>query len=411
MSAKPTTSDTGPLIEFMLQLARAYLTCGEQTAEVERILRRIMTARGLRRPRVLIFPTSILIAAADSSGEHVSLSEGSPHGARLDQIAAIYALGREAQRGGVPPQEGLKRLDEIARMKPRFGTVGTILGHVVLTIGLATALMPLPENIAMAAVLGLLIGILHAVNGDRPIFSAPLSVVASGVVATIVFLGVKYGLPIDPVYVLIPPLVTFLPGGMLAFGLVELTTDDMVSGASRLLKGLVQLILLAFGLTSGALLVGYQPYNLLDGQRDVNLPIWTALLGATLFVIGVFVHYSGPRRSLPWLLIVVCTAFAIQRFTAEFVGAAFSGFFGMAGATILGNVVEDWWDGPPSMVTFLPSFWFLVPGVLGLLGVKRLLTGHATVDCLFTVVFAFTSIALGTLVGESIYKRLLVKRP
>lgn len=55
------------------------------------------------------------------------------------------------------------------------------------------------------------------------------------------------------------------------------------------------------------------------------------------------------------------------------------------------------------MVTFLPSFWFLVPGVLGLLGVKRLLTGQATIDCLFTVVFTFTSIAL---VGESLYKLL-----
>ena len=113
---------------------------------------------------------------------------------------------------------------------------------------------------------------------------------------------------------------------------------------------------------------------------------------------------------MPWPLFVVCTAFAIQRITADFVGGAFSGFFGMAGATILGNVVEDHWEGPPSMVTFLPSFWFLVPGVLGLLSVKRLLTGQATVDCLFTVVFTFTSIALGELVGESFYKRLPTNR-
>lgn len=59
-----------------------------------------------------------------------------------------------------------------------------------------------------------------------------------------------------------------------------------------------------------------------------------------------------------------------------------------------------------SMVTYLASFWLLVPGVLGLLSVKRLLTDPAGLDGLITVVFAFMSIALGTLVGESIYQWL-----
>ena len=56
-------------------------------------------------------------------------------------------------------------------------------------------------------------------------------------------------------------------------------------------------------------------------------------------------------------------------------------------------------------VTFLPSFWLLVPGSLGLLSVTRMLSDRAEgVDGMITVVFAVVSIALGTLVGATLYR-------
>ena len=63
--------------------------------------------------------------------------------------------------------------------------------------------------------------------------------------------------------------------------------------------------------------------------------------------------------------------------------------------------------GPPAMVTFLPSFWLLVPGSLGLLSVTRMLSDRAAgLDGLTTALFAFASIALGTLLGASLYRWL-----
>ena len=59
------------------------------------------------------------------------------------------------------------------------------------------------------------------------------------------------------------------------------------------------------------------------------------------------------------------------------------------------------------MVTSLPSFWLLVPGALGLLSVTRMLSDRtAGIDGLTTAIFVFASIALGTLVGASLYKTL-----
>jgi uncharacterized membrane protein YjjB (DUF3815 family) len=266
--------------------------------------------------------------------------------------------------------------------------------------------MPTLTNLAAAAVLGVVVGALKVMNRDQPILSAPLSVVAAGLVSTLVFVAVKYGLPVEPRYALVPPLVTFLPGAMLAFGLVELTFGDMMSGSSRLITGIVQLVLLAFGLTAGALLVGYQPDNLLDGSREIAVPLWKSATGVIVFGVGVYLHYSAPRRSLGWMLLVLLVAFAAQWFAAIFVGTEISGFFGMLAATPLGNLIQNRFRGPPSMVTFLPSFWLLVPGALGLASVKQLLTDSAGLDGFISVVFAFTAIALGTLVGESLTKGL-----
>ncbi len=404
MSAASGTTETAPLLEFMLQLGKAYLACGEQTALVESYLRRVAATRGLRRPRVVVFPTAVYIAVQDDAGEHVTLSEGATQRLRLDQIAAIYELGAEAQRGGVSPRDGLERLERIARMPPRFGTAGVLLGHTVLTVGLAMVLLPTPANVLAAAALGLIVGLVKIANRDQPILSAPLSVVAATVVAALVLIAHGRGAPIDPIYAVVPPLVTFLPGAMLAFSLVELAYGDMVAGSARLITGIVQLVLLAFGLTVGALLVGMRPDSVLDGYRVVEAPLWASLVGVTIFGLGIFIHNSAPAGSLPWILLVLFAAFGGQQLAARTIGVEVGGFFGMLLATPLGNVIQNRFRGPPAMVTFLPAFWLLVPGALGLIGVKSLLSERAAIDGLVTIVFSFASIALGALVGESLYK-------
>jgi uncharacterized membrane protein YjjB (DUF3815 family) len=208
--------------------------------------------------------------------------------------------------------------------------------------------------------------------------------------------------------VLVPPLVTFLPGAMLTLGMVELAYGDMVSGSSRLITGFVQLVLLAFGLAAGAMLVGYAPGDLIEPARIVTAEFWGAWgpwAAVIVFGIGVYFHFSAPHRSLGWVLLVLLAAFAAQRLAANVFSAELSGFFGMLVATPLGYLIQTRFRGPPAMVTYLPSFWLVVPGSLGLRSVAQMLSDRsAGLDGLISAVFAVASIALGTLVGASLYK-------
>ena len=407
---KATDSATTVLLEFMFRLGQGYLACGEQTAKVELILRRTASAYGMRKSRVVAFPTAVFISLHDSTGERVTLAECEPQMLRLDQMADLYALGEAAQVGKVEPQEGLERLAAIRRQKARFGKVGLVAGHIILTIGLALVLMPTWTNLAAASVLGLVVGLLKLFNRGRAVLAVPLPVVVAAVVSALVFLAIRRGIPVDPLHALVPPLVTFLPGGILTLGMVELAYGDVVSGASRLIAGFVQLILLAFGLAIGAVLVGYVPADLVYSAGDyakVEWALWAPWAGVLVFGVGVYLHFSAPRNSLQWMILVLLMAFAAQRLAVGMFGSEISGFFGTLVATPLAYLIQLRFRGPPAAVTFLPSFWLLVPGALGLLSITRLLSDRAAgVDGLVTVMFVITSIALGTLVGASLYRGL-----
>ncbi len=62
MAADSPPTDTSTLLEFLYRLGQAYLACGEQTALVELYLRRTASARGVRRSRVVAFPTAIFLS-------------------------------------------------------------------------------------------------------------------------------------------------------------------------------------------------------------------------------------------------------------------------------------------------------------------------------------------------------------
>lgn len=405
MAAQAPKVDAPALMELMVRLGQAYLACGEQTAIIELFLRRVAVAHRMRRARVVAFPTAIFISLHDGTREHVTLGEGPLRGLRLDQIAEVYTFGADAQKASLDPEAGLERLNAILRQPAQYTMPWQIFGHVLFTVGLALVLMPTAANVSAAAILGAIVGLIKAISKDRPVLDAPLSVVVATLVSALVFLAFKRDLPIDPLPSLVPPLVTFLPGAMLTFGMIELAYGDMVSGTSRLMSGFVQLVLLAFGLAAGAALVGFSPADLVTTGELPDGAAFFGWFGVVVFGLGVCIHRSAPKGALPWVLISLLITFGAQRLAADYFGDVISGFFGMLVATPLGFIIHLRLKGPPSMVTFLPCFWLLVPGALGLESVTRMMSDSALgIQQLVNATFVFASLALGTLVGASLYQ-------
>jgi uncharacterized membrane protein YjjB (DUF3815 family) len=202
--------------------------------------------------------------------------------------------------------------------------------------------------------------------------------------------------------------VTFLPGAMLTTATVELASGQMIAGASRLVSGSVQLLLLAFGIVVGVELAGLPSETALDDQQANLLGWWAPWLGVIVFGVATAVYLSAPRRALPWLMVVLFAAWIGQLVGERLVGADVSGFFGALAMTPIALAIARLHAGPPSQVTFLPAFWLLVPGALGLIGVTEVVgdPATATIEDLLTPIGAIVSIALGVLAGVSLDRGL-----
>ena len=62
--------------------------------------------------------------------------------------------------------------------------------------------------------------------------------------------------------------------------------------------------------------------------------------------------------------------------------------------------------GPPFLITFLPAFWLLVPGVLSLVGAARIAVGNVTTQDFAVALFTILSVALGAITGLGIDRSL-----
>jgi uncharacterized membrane protein YjjB (DUF3815 family) len=112
---------------------------------------------------------------------------------------------------------------------------------------------------------------------------------------------------------------------------------------------------------------------------------------------------SVPLRMTPWVLLVLVGAFGAQTFGQVLGPAGLGGFLGAMAASLGASLVELRRSTLARLVLFLPAFWLLVPGSLGLVGVTQLVVdpGEA-LDAGLGVVAVICAIALGLLVGSSI---------
>jgi uncharacterized membrane protein YjjB (DUF3815 family) len=232
-------------------------------------------------------------------------------------------------------------------------------------------------------------------------------VAAATLVSALTFAAVDHGL-LDPgLRTLIPPLVTFLPGSVLTTATLELASGEMVAGASRLVFGGLQLMLLSFGIVAGADLVGLPRAQALDDNYTNGLGWWAPWLGVVLFGLAVTVYFSAPPGALRWLLVVLLAAWVGQQAGRLVAGPAVSGFLGALVMTPVALAVARRPGGPPAQVTFLPAVWLLVPGAIGLIGLTEAVGRPALgLANLIQPLASIIAISLGVLCGASVHRVL-----
>ena len=326
MTASDERAELGELI---VQVGLAMTMSGESVDGVQDRLYRIASAKGYTDVEVIALPTSLFVEFGSAGRATVRLGVPVGTAPRLDQVSELYQLVGELERNEIDTPEGMRRLDALLAAPPKFGRIVRILGYAVLCGGLSLLLQPAWGGLLAALVLGVLVGVL--ITWQFMSHTMVLPVLASFLVAVIVFAAAKWVDEIDnPIRSLIPPLIIFLPGAVLATGTVELAAGQVISGSTRLVQGVVVLGMMAFGIVAAAELVGAPPAHLLDQPFD-RLGPWAPWVGLVVMTCGYYLHYCAPARTLLPILFVLVVAYLGQRLGALVFSANVSGFFGGAG--------------------------------------------------------------------------------
>ncbi|MEO6125328.1 MAG: threonine/serine exporter family protein, partial [Ilumatobacteraceae bacterium] len=172
---------------------------------------------------------------------------------RLDQIDDLLTLVQAAERGDIGAVEGQQRLSQIRTSAHPYPARRAVLGYVCWTVGLAVILRATWREVVVAAVIGSFrLSTRRLASSSQPF--VPL--IAATVVSISVFALARIVDDLVMFPLLVSPLIAFLPGALLTIGVLELATGHIVSGASRLASGVMQLVLVALGLVADRQLVG-----------------------------------------------------------------------------------------------------------------------------------------------------------
>jgi uncharacterized membrane protein YjjP (DUF1212 family) len=404
-SAGPGKTD---VLAFLVALGEAMIDSGDPVTHVRSTLTKVAEVNGVEGTEIIVLATALIVSVPGEGAVQTAVATAGHNPLRLDQIDEVFTIVGAAERGDIGPQEGLQRIHAARTMAPSFRPAHRALGYIVLTLGLALLLRASLPDLLIAGLLGAAIGVLQ-VRADRltPTTRVLLPVLCAFGVSATVFALARTGLDIGGLPALVAPLVTFLPGALLTTAVIELSTGQMISGAGRLAAGGMQLVLLALGILAGAQLVGGSGDNLAEVASQPLGP-FAPWLGVAIFGVGAAVFYCARPSSTGWIILVLYIAYAGQVIGGLFFGGILSAFFGALVMTPVAMFAATQQSGPPTLVSFLPAFWLLIPGALGLVGVAKYL-GDERIDGAASLVTAgatMVGIALGVLVGLAVGYRL-----
>ncbi|WP_051274979.1 threonine/serine exporter ThrE family protein [Cellulomonas sp. URHD0024] len=388
------------LVPLLRELGAALLSSGQSVMETEQQIGDVAEAYGADKVRTLVLPTGVFIHVETAEGPESDFTGPNTETTLpLHQIGAVDRLVRDLSTGTADLASSRVRLRQILAMPPHYGPLAVVLGHALLTVGFGLIIYPTVSALPVYVVMGAAVGLLRLLADRWPTLSTALPVVAAFLVTLATITVVAPALDIDPVRLLAPPLVSFLPGAVLTVAAMELTSNQVIAGASRLVYGIAQLLLLAFGVVAAVTVAG--PFS--TQASSPLLGWWAAWVGVLFVAVGHRYFSSPPRGSFWWLLLALFAAFAAQGIGLVLLSPQLSGFVGGLVLVPVSQTIQRARSGPPAIVTMLPAFWLLLPGALGFRGVSELATGAPTgVADVIDTSLALFSIALGVIVGTAL---------
>ena len=312
-----------------------------------------------------------------------------------DRIAEAVMAGTLDLAGG---QVALQALD---RQRGRGWRAMQVLVFGLIAASMA-GLLRLPWlDIGTAGVAGLCIGALDQLSATRPALRDASDALASMLAAMIAITVAAFIGPLNLNTVIIAALIVLLPGLGLTNAVNELSSQHLVSGASRFAGALTTILKLTIGTMIAltlAKLVGIEP----NVRHLRPQPAWVEGLALVLAAYAFAVLFRAHRRDYGLVMLAAAAGYLISRFAGLAWGSAVGVFLGALALTVAGNCFAHWMHRPGAIIR-VPGIIMLVPGSVSLRGLLTLMQQQdlsAGQAALLTALNILLALIAGSLFGN-----------
>ena len=396
--AEPDTYSVSEVAQMLREIGIALLEVQVPSGVVETRLMRVARRYTTEPVLIVALPTVLIIQVGSATHEVAGSTRGTT---QLDRAGKIDDITQLAAAGAITPEDAVAEIASARTTAPRFGSGATLLGYVITTLGFGIVINPAWTALWAYVFLGAVVGIVVVAGRRLPTLAAIVPSLSAALVTILATWFVAAAAGDQLLRVIAPALVATLPGLSLTIGAMEVAGGAVVAGSSRLVYGVVQLMLLAFGVAIGLAIAGQvAPHE--PASRMGPLSFYVAIV---VIAVGLYIYLSAPRGSLIWLIAAIAVALIGQKVGGLFLSSAYSGAVGALLVFPFAVFAAKMKTAPPVFVMLLAAFWSLVPGALGFESITEAATqralGAQTLANTFAAIF---SIALGTLVAWSFYE-------
>lgn len=385
-------------VKFITKFGRVLHSVGSPAHTLEATMQDMCKLFGLKG-NIVSLPTAIFASFSYGEEDITKIDRVEPVGVNLGKLSKVDLIARSVIREQVSFDEGSKQLDDVMNAEDPYGKIVRVLCFIFSAAGFMVLFGGTWGDFLAATTLGILMGLLSLL---RPLglvyqlFEAMVAVVASFAAYMLVklFPGLNVGV------IILSGLIIFMPGMHITIAIAEIATQNLTSGTSRLMGGIMILLKLTFGVFIGSKMASWFHFQPISMIFDV-IPAWFTFVTLPLTALMTTVIFKAERNDWKWVTLAGVFGYFCSKLGAQYLGAELGMFFGGACVGSAANLFARIMDRPSSIFQF-PGIILLVPGSVGYRSLNFLFERDVVggLDTAFTMITLAMSLVVGVFVGN-----------
>ena len=396
-------------IRFLTELGRRLHLAGVSASRLEGAVRSVGLAIGVRC-EIWSTPTGLLISLSDASlpqgTQETRVLRLDPGEVHLGALVKLDVIAEQVVAETLTLDaawDAMHALDVPTTTKQQ---VAAVAAFGLAAASVAGLLRTGWIDIAVAGVIGLIIGWIAMLAGSRPHLSAAFEAVAAIIATTLATTFAHFIAPLSLQTVIVAALIVLMPGLSLTTAVAELASQQLVTGTTRFAGAMTVLLKLTFGSVAAAQLMLALGWTPMSGIPEA-LPPQVEIVATVAAALSFAVLFRASRRDVPLVMASAILGYVLTRLGSAWfgntAGGTFAGavFFSSLVMAALSNLYGRVVNRPGALVR-VPGIMLLVPGSVGFRALAFVMERDYALgfDTLVAVLSAILALVAGLLFGS-----------